>query len=71
LSLALGVSMALASLHAAQAPSDRGTISGTVLDPVGAVAPKVAVQARGTEGDTVRRATSDSAGQYVLSADQA
>jgi hypothetical protein len=56
--LALGLSVALGSLHGAQPPQDRGSIAGTVLDPVGTAAAKVLVQANSTDGDTVRRATS-------------
>src|SRR6476620_6070592 len=62
--VAMGI-VALASALSAQAPQSRGTISGTVRDPVGAAAPKVVVQARGADGQ-VHRATTDNAGKYTL-----
>lgn len=44
----------------------RGTISGTVTDPSGAVVPGAAVVVRETHTGTVNRTTSDSAGAYVV-----
>src|ERR1700681_3616798 len=64
-SLALGISMALASPIVAQA-QPRGTIAGTVFDPVGAPAAKVVVQARSDNGQIVGRATSEGTGKYTL-----
>jgi carboxypeptidase family protein len=66
LSLTLGISVALALPIGARAQQNRGTIAGTVVDPVGAAAAKVAVQARSADGVTVRRATSESTGKYAL-----
>ncbi len=65
-SLAIGIAVALASSVGTQAQQPAGAISGTVLDPVGAAAPKVVVQARSADGATVRRATSERTGQYTL-----
>jgi Carboxypeptidase regulatory-like domain len=63
--LALGISVALsASIGAGQ--SNRGSITGTVVDPVGAAAAKVVVQARSADGQTVRRATTEGTGKYTL-----
>ena len=61
--LALAVSMVLTAALIAQTP--QGSIAGTVLDPVGKVAPAVAVQATGADGKVVR-ATADAAGKYQL-----
>src|SRR5215468_10208673 len=49
----------------AQAPA-AGSIVGTVLDPVGALAAQVTVQARGVDGQVTRRAISDRSGKYVV-----
>jgi hypothetical protein len=65
-SLAFVISVALAVPIGAQAQQNRGTIAGTVLDPVGAAAAKVVVQAKSADGETVRRATSDGTGKYTL-----
>ena len=64
--VALGISVALASSIGAQGQPDRGAIAGTVLDPVGAAAAKVVVQARSADGQTVRRTTSEGTGKYTL-----
>ena len=53
------------AVRRADAPGS-GTITGTVLDPFGAVAAKVLVQAKSADGETVRRATSESTGKYTL-----
>jgi hypothetical protein len=65
-SLALGISVAVAWSIGAQAQQNRGTIAGTVLDPVGAAAAKVVVQAKSADGETVHRATSEATGKYTL-----
>jgi hypothetical protein len=44
----------------------RGTISGAVTDPTGAVVPGAAVTVRETRTGTVNRTTSDADGQYVV-----
>jgi Carboxypeptidase regulatory-like domain len=49
----------------AQSPAT-GSIAGTVLDPVGAVASQVAVQARSTDGQVTRRGSSDRSGKYAV-----
>ena len=41
-------------------------IAGTVRDPVGDVAAEIVVQARSSDGQTVRRATSESTGKYTI-----
>jgi Carboxypeptidase regulatory-like domain len=63
--LALGISVAVASSIGA-GQSNRGSITGTVVDPVGAAAAKVVVQARSADGQTVRRATTEGTGTYTL-----
>src|SRR5580698_9608019 len=65
-SQAFTISVALAVPLGAQAQQNRGTIAGTVLDPVGAAAAKVVVQARSADGETVRRTTSEGTGKYTL-----
>lgn len=52
--------------RAANAQEFRGTISGTVADPSGAVVPGAQVTAREASTGTVSRATSNAAGQYVI-----
>jgi hypothetical protein len=64
--LPLALAAVVASGLSAQAPQDRGTIAGAVVDPVGAAAVNVVVQARSSDGATVRRATSERAGKYAL-----
>jgi len=44
----------------------RGTISGAVTDPSGAVVPAASVQVQETSTGTVSRTVSDAAGQYVV-----
>ncbi len=65
------VAMALALLlvwisNSAQAQEFRGTISGTVTDPTGAVIPGASVLAVETHTGTASRTTSDKDGQYVI-----
>jgi len=50
----------------AQGQEFRGTISGAVTDPTGAVIPGASVEVRETHTGTVSRTQSDSAGQYVV-----
>jgi len=50
----------------AKAQEFRGTISGTVTDPTGAVVPGASVQVVETQTGTVNRTTSGNAGQYVV-----
>jgi hypothetical protein len=64
--LTLGISLVLPPAAGAQTSQDRGTIIGTVLDPVGVAAPKIAIAARSIDGQTVRLATSESTGRYTL-----
>src|SRR6476660_483791 len=61
---AVGLAVAFASGLNAQA-QDRGTISGSVRDPIGAPAARVVVQAQGADAQ-VHRATTDAAGKYTL-----
>src|SRR5262249_137276 len=41
-------------------------ISGTVRDPIGDVAAKIVIQARSSDGQTTRRATSESSCKYTI-----
>src|ERR1700730_12018724 len=52
---------------AAFAQSDRGTITGTIGDPAGAVVAAAAVEAKNVENGTVYRAASSATGNYTLS----
>src|SRR5262249_55913661 len=61
-----GVSVAFNSILMAQVPPAGGTIAGTVRDPVGDAAAKIVVQARSSDGQTIRRATSESTGKYTI-----
>ena len=58
--------IALCSLGRASAQEFRGTISGTVTDPTGAVVKDAQVTITETSTGTVNRTKSDSAGQYVV-----
>src|SRR5665213_2434940 len=49
------------------AQGDRGTITGTVSDPAGAVVPNAPVKARHTETGTTYDAATSSTGNYTLS----
>src|ERR1051326_2716210 len=51
---------------AAFAQSDRGTITGTVADPAGAVVANAPIQARNTETGAVFQAASSDTGNYTL-----
>ncbi|HKE88169.1 MAG TPA: carboxypeptidase-like regulatory domain-containing protein [Vicinamibacterales bacterium] len=50
----------------AQSSGSRGTLTGTVLDPVGKPAGKVTVQAQSADGQTTQRATTETTGRYVI-----
>ncbi len=65
LTLALFLSIGLIP-PTASAQEFRGTISGAVADPTGAVVPGATVTVRETSTGTVNKTTSDSAGQYVV-----
>src|SRR5271170_5730942 len=58
--------IALCSPGRASAQEFRGTISGTVTDPTGAVVKDAPVTITETSTGTVNRTKSDSAGQYVV-----
>ena len=49
------------------AQSDRGTITGTVMDPAGAVVPGAPVEARNVQTGAVYQAAGSSTGNYTLS----
>jgi Carboxypeptidase regulatory-like domain len=66
LSWAFGIVIAFAPSLSAQAPQAQGSIAGTILDPVGTPAAKIAVLATSSDGKTLRRATSDANGRYSL-----
>jgi hypothetical protein len=51
----------------AMAQSDRGTITGTVLDPAGAVVPNAPVEAKNTATNAVYRIATSDTGNYTLS----
>jgi hypothetical protein len=65
LTLALFLSIGLTPTKV-RAQEFRGTISGAVADPTGAVVPGATVTVRETSTGTVNKTTSDSAGQYVV-----
>jgi hypothetical protein len=50
----------------ARAQEFRGTISGAIADPSGAVVPGASVTVKETQTGTVNRTVSDNAGQYVI-----
>jgi len=56
----------LASAAVVLAQSDRGTITGTVADPAGAVVASAAIQAKNTETGAVFQAASSDTGNYTL-----
>jgi len=53
-------------VSAAFAQSDRGTITGTVLDPVGAVVPNASIEAKNTATSETYSAGSTGTGNYTL-----
>lgn len=56
----------LALAFAAWAQGDRGTITGTVSDPAGAVVANAAIEARATETGTVYQTASTATGNYTV-----
>src|ERR1700733_5381906 len=52
---------------AALSQSDRGTITGTVADPAGAVIPGLAVQAKNTATGVVYEGATSNTGNYTIS----
>src|ERR1700744_145254 len=57
-------SFLLVSLASAQ--SDRGTITGTISDPAGAVVPEAPVEAKNAETGAVSHAAGSTTGNYTL-----
>ncbi len=53
-------------LGAAYAQSDRGTITGTVSDPAGAMIPNAPIEAKNTQTGAVFQAASSATGNYTL-----
>src|SRR5437016_5160173 len=51
---------------AAFAQSDRGTITGTIADPAGAVVANAPIEAKNTETGALYQAASSSTGNYTL-----
>src|SRR5438132_12247697 len=51
---------------AAFAQTDRGTITGTISDPAGAVVPNATVEARSAEGGEVYKAGSTNTGNFTI-----
>ncbi|HEX5432060.1 MAG TPA: carboxypeptidase-like regulatory domain-containing protein, partial [Bryobacteraceae bacterium] len=64
--VSLAASMAIATLPAL-AQSDRGTITGTVSDPAGAVVPGALVQAKNAQTGIVYTGASSNTGNYTIS----
>jgi hypothetical protein len=58
--------MLLALVATAWAQSDRGSITGTVTDPGGAIVPKAKVTATSLDTGAVREATTSDDGHYTL-----
>src|SRR3974377_2491350 len=56
----------LAFAFAALPQSDRGTITGTVADPAGALVPNAAVEIRNVETGAVYQAGASATGNYTL-----
>src|ERR1700731_757244 len=52
---------------AAFAQTDRGTITGTISDPVGAVVPNATVEAKSTDGGEVYKGGSTGTGNFTIS----
>jgi hypothetical protein len=66
LGLAVAMLMGAAFTATASAQEFRGTISGAVSDPTGAVVPGATIEIREINTGTVNKTVSDSAGQYVV-----
>jgi hypothetical protein len=64
--LLVALSLLFVSAGAVLAQSDRGTITGTVSDPAGAVIPSAAVEARNTETGAVHPVASSATGNYTI-----
>src|SRR3979411_62565 len=64
-SLTLAVGLVLLNF-AALAQSDRGTITGTLSDPAGAVVASAPIQARNTETGVLYEAATTSTGNYTI-----
>src|SRR5437868_2171186 len=64
--LSLTAGFFLLSVAAVFAQTDRGTITGTISDPAGAVVPNASVEARNSESGTVYRAGSSGTGNFTL-----
>src|SRR5438105_3792258 len=58
--------VAFLSALAAFAQTDRGTITGTISDPAGAVVASAAIEARHTDTGTVYQAGSSTTGNFTL-----
>ncbi len=56
----------LLAMGVALAQSDRGTITGTVTDPAGALMPGVRIEARNSETGALYQVASSSAGNYTI-----
>src|SRR5438132_667841 len=65
-SVLIAVSLFLTA-PAAFAQSDRGTITGTVADPAGAVVAAAAIEVRNVETGAIYQAASSATGNYTLS----
>src|ERR1700730_18265163 len=63
--LLVGLSLFLVALIAL-AQSDRGTITGTVSDPAGAIVPSAPIQARNVETGVVYESATSTTGNYTI-----
>jgi hypothetical protein len=57
---------ALVFFGAAYAQSDRGTITGTIADPAGAMIPDVSIEAKNTQTGAIYQTISSATGNYTL-----
>src|SRR5215472_12959245 len=64
--LTRGLPLLLVCASAMFAQSDRGTITGTISDPAGAVVANAAIEARNTETGAVYPVASSATGNYTL-----
>jgi hypothetical protein len=58
--------LVLATSLAILAQSDRGTITGTIVDPAGAIVPNAPIEIRNVENGAVYQAASSATGNYTL-----
>jgi hypothetical protein len=66
-SIVIALCCLVVAVGAVHAQSDRGTITGTITDPAGAVIPNATIEAKNSETGAVYRAGSTETGNYTLS----